>query len=143
MVFQPESRWFGAKAGIGSSLIKVSPDDTIMLMKEKSDSSLETLLDLDGLTFNELGGEREIFAAKRVTPSEGQPFGVKYSLVLLSKDGQRLIGYDNSHGYAEHLRSEWDHRHEAEVVTPYEYTSAGQLLEDFWADVDRRLLDDD
>lgn len=84
----------------------------------------------------------EPFAAEAGDASAGQPFGVKYSLVLLSKDGRRLIGYDNSHGYAEHRKTEWDHRHEEDVVTPYEYTSAGQLLEDFWADVDRRLSDE-
>lgn len=111
-------------------------------MKEKPDGSLETLLELDGVTFIEVGGEREVFAAKRVEASAGQPFGVKYSLVLLSKDGRRLIGCDNSHGYAEHRKTEWDHRHEEDVVTPYKYTSAGQLLEDFWADVDRRLPDE-
>ncbi len=111
-------------------------------MKEKPDGSLETLLELDGVTFNELDGEREVFAAKRVPVSEGQPYGVKYSLVLLSKDGRRLIGYDNAHGYAEHRKTEWDHRHEEDVVSPYDHTNAGQLLEDFWADVDRRLSDE-
>jgi hypothetical protein len=30
----------------------------------------------------------------------------------------------------------WDHKHKREQIYSYEYESAGQLLEDFWAAVE-------
>lgn len=91
----------------------------------------------------EATGEREVFSARKVPATQGQPYGVKYSLVLLSREGQRLIGYDNAHGYEEHRKIEWDHSHDEEAIKPYDYTSAGQLLADFWAGVDGKLFDED
>jgi hypothetical protein len=31
----------------------------------------------------------------------------------------------------------WDHKHKCDKVSPYEYTSASQLLEDFWREVEK------
>ena len=31
----------------------------------------------------------------------------------------------------------WDHRHKREKRSPYDYESAGQLLEDFWREAER------
>ena len=36
-------------------------------------------------------------------------------------------------------RIEWDHKHDREKVSDYEFESAGQLLDDFWKDVNRIL----
>jgi hypothetical protein len=33
----------------------------------------------------------------------------------------------------------WDHKHKMNKVTPYEFESASQLLEDFWLAVDEIL----
>jgi len=31
----------------------------------------------------------------------------------------------------------WDHKHKREKISPYEYESASQLLEDFWREVEQ------
>ena len=56
-----------------------------------------------------------------------------------------MIGYDNAHGVKPKRkgyvgrRVAWDHRHDRETVANYEFSSAGQLMEDFWDDVDRTI----
>lgn len=79
--------------------------------------------------------------AKAVSPNDKIPHGIKYSLTLHDKNNTRVIGYDNAHGIKPKRnnycgkRLEWDHKHERHVVTPYEFETAAQLLEDFWNDV--------
>jgi Family of unknown function (DUF6516) len=67
-----------------------------------------------------------------------------YSLTLHDRNNTRVIGFDNAHGYTPPRRKKfggrkvtWDHRHHEEKVASYEYESAAQLIEDFWAEVER------
>jgi hypothetical protein len=65
-------------------------------------------------------------------PSAGAPDEIRYSLTLHNPDNERVLGYDNDHGY--------HHRHPPGAErTAYRFTSCAQLLEDFFVDVDRHL----
>jgi len=61
-----------------------------------------------------------------VPPSE-HPF--KYRLVYL-EDGRRVVGFDNECGKG-------DHKHIGPAELPYRFVSVDQLMEDFFAEVDR------
>jgi len=92
------------------------------------DHSLETLLDLDGQVFFQPTGEWTKIEARRVQASEGRPQGVKYSLTLHRKSGERVLGYDNAHSVDVHRKVEWDHKHVEEKLLPYKYVT----LERYW-----------
>ena len=106
--------------------------------RPKTDHSLDTLLQMVGV-FVSPDGWWVKTEAKPVAPSSERPHGVKYSLTLHDANGKRVIGYDNSHGFSSHRKTEWDHKHIREKVKPYNYVSAAKLMEDFYADVDRWL----
>lgn len=107
---------------------------------------LQALLNLDGEEYFIPGNRYWVkFEVKRVVPTRHIPHGLKYSLTLHdSRDNVRIIGYDNAHAlpkkkkYAA-IRTTWDHKHQKSKVSPYEYESAGQLLEDFWKAVNKYL----
>ena len=106
---------------------------------------LQTLLDLDGERFVLESGYWTKFEVRLVEANQNVPHGIKYSLTLHDRTGERVLGYDNAHAvrpqgnrYAAR-RLRWDHRHQGPKVTAYEFSSAGQLLEDFWLDVERVL----
>jgi hypothetical protein len=110
--------------------------------KSGNDFGLETLLELDGEVFPMDNGYWTKFEARRVEPSEAMPHGIKYSLTLHDKQNVRIIGYDNAHAIPKSKkysarRVVWDHKHEREIVKAYEFESAGQLMDDFWRDVNR------
>ncbi len=67
------------------------------------------------------------------------PHGIKSALILFDKDKNRIIGFDNAHGFKSHRRIQWDHFHKREKVFPYVFKSAAQLLEDFWEKVNQYL----
>lgn len=106
------------------------------------DPALDSLLDLDGLTFvvDPKGGHWVRFVVTRVPPSPEKPHGLDYSLTLHGKSGERLVGFDNAHPVARQKRGNpQDHRHHIRTVKPYEYCDAATLLADFWAEVDAVL----
>lgn len=104
---------------------------------------LDYLLELDGEIFSMDNGYWTKFEAKKVGPNEKIPHGVKYSLTLHDRNNTRILGYDNAHGIKPNKtkfkakRTEWDHKHEKNKVKTYEFKSAGELLEDFWNDVNK------
>jgi hypothetical protein len=106
------------------------------------DPALDTLLDLDGLTFvvDPEGGHWVKFVVTRVLPTTEKPHGLDYSLTLHGRNGERLVGFDNAHPVAKQRRgSPQDHRHRIRMVKPYDYTDAATLLADFWTEVDAVL----
>jgi len=111
----------------------------------KKDASLETLLDLDGEIFPMENGYWTKFEAFKVEPTPQIPHGVKYALTLHDPSNIRILGFDNAHAFKPKKKKygarkiSWDHTHKMNKVTPYEFESAGQLLEDFWAAVDEIL----
>jgi hypothetical protein len=104
------------------------------------DHELEVLLSLDGLEFQFARGYRVRIAAQRVIATQGRPYGIKYSLTLHDLEGQRIYGIDNAHG-ASRRPPVFDHRHiyRGRRPVPYAYCGPVQLLEDFYAEVERIL----
>ncbi|HEY8354506.1 MAG TPA: DUF6516 family protein [Methylophilaceae bacterium] len=114
----------------------------------QEDHTLDTLLDLDGYIIDQEGGYWIKVEARRVEVSENVPHGIRYSLTLHDKYGKRILGYDNSHAvkppkkfkYAgQRLAYDHKHRHASDKGVPYEFKDAGQLLKDFFQEVDSVL----
>lgn len=108
----------------------------------KHDPALDTLLDLDGLTFvvDPEGGHWVRFAVNRVPVTPEKPHGLDYSLTLHGRTGERLVGFDNAHPVGRQERGHpQDHRHRIRTVRPYGYSDAASLLADFWSEVDAVL----
>lgn len=109
------------------------------------DLELEILLELDGEVFPMDNGYWTKFEVHKVTASREIPHGIKYSLTLHNRQNQRVLGFDNAHGvkikkyrYAA-KKVTWDHKHLESQVFDYEFESAGQLVADFWQEVDKVL----
>jgi hypothetical protein len=106
---------------------------------------LETLLNLNGEIFPMDNGFWSKFEAWEVSPCEQIPHGISYSLTLHDSSNRRVIGFDNAHAIKPKRKKygarkvTWDHKHRQENVSPYEFESAAQLLEDFWNTVDDYL----
>lgn len=112
------------------------------------DKDVEPLLDLDGSILDQGNGYWIKIRARRIPPTAGVPHGIAYSLTLHNRYGTRILGYDNSHAvkppgkfkYAGRvLGHDHVHRHAHDQGTPYEYSTAHQLLQDFFDAVDRTL----
>jgi hypothetical protein len=109
------------------------------------DSSLVTLLLLDGETFVVEGNFWVKFEVKRVPALPEKPHGLDYSLTLHDGHGERLLGFDNAHpiregaGPGARTRIEYDHKHKGKRVRFYEYKDAMSLLADFWNEVESIL----
>ncbi len=112
-----------------------------------NDPSLIALLDLDGEVFPMVNGFWTKIDAKRVMRNDNIPHGVRYALTLHNSSNLRVLGYDNAHRFKTGRRgfkvkvTEWDHKHVGNKVERYKFESAGQLLEDFWSDVQRIIGD--
>ncbi len=110
-----------------------------------TDAGLESLLELNGEVFPMENGYWTKLEARRVNVSQEIPHGIKYSLTLHNRQNKRILGFDNAHGvklkkhrYAA-KKTTWDHKHLENKTQDYEFESAGQLLEDFWEDVNKIL----
>ena len=130
-------------------MTNLSSDDNHMMQMSKKkysnrDETLQTLLDLDGEIFAMDKGYWTKFEVRRIEPTQQIPHGVRYSLTLHDRNNARILGFDNAHAVKPPKRKKygarritWDHKHKLEKVSPYEYESASQLLEDFWDAVDK------
>jgi len=104
----------------------------------ENDSSLNTLLELNGEIFPMDSGYWTKIEAYRVAPARHMPHGIRYSLTLHDRYNNRILGFDNAHSFRPRRKKygarkiTWDHKHRYEKISPYEYESASQLLEDFW-----------
>ena len=117
-----------------------------MPLKHKyEDGTLDALLELDGEVFPMDNGCWTKFEVKRVKPSRIIPHGIRYSLTLHDRYNRRIIGFDNAHAFKPKRKRlgarkiTWDHQHNKERVSAYEFESAGQLLEDFSVAVEKYL----
>jgi len=83
------------------------------------------------------------FVVHTIEKTEAIPHGIRYSLTLHDKNSTRILGYDNAHAIKPKRkkygakRNVWDHKHNRDKVTYYEFQDAGQLLSDFWDEVDK------
>ncbi len=109
--------------------------------------TLEFLLAFDGRVHHLEGGYWLKFEFGRMTPTPERPHGLSYSFTLHDPDRNRLIGFDNAHrvaplasGYSRpQVENDHWHRTGDDPGRPYEFTTADQLLADFFAEV-RRVL---
>ena len=112
------------------------------------DHSIRTLLDLHDSILDQEGGYWIKIEAWEVPASPTVPHGIRYSLTLHEPSGERILGYDNAHAvkpgnkfkYAGQVLA-YDHRHRSasDKGTPYSFSSAEQLMKDFFDEVDRVL----
>ena len=118
----------------------LSGGDNITAMNR--DSSLDTLLLLDGEMFVVEGSFWVKFEVKQVPVSAEKPHGLDYSLTLHDGNGERLLGFDNAHpiregsGPGARTRIEYDHKHKGKRVRFYDYKDAMSLLSDFWTEAE-------
>ena len=105
------------------------------------DHELGSLLDLDGFRYHAADGHQIRIAVRKVEASAGRPHGVKYSLTLHDPSGRRIYGMDNAHRAGK--RPAFDHRHiyGRRKIVAYEYRGPSQLLEDFYREVGRVLME--
>ncbi len=112
-------------------------------MAGETDETVESLLLLHGEVFAMDNGYWTKFEVYRVEPTEHIPHGIRYSLTLHDRHNIRVLGFDNAHAYTPKKKRygarkiTWDHTHRRRKITPYEYESAAQLLEDFWREIER------
>ncbi len=115
----------------------------------KDDKTLENLLDLDDtkMVIDEKLGLWVKFEAFSTSVSI-RSNGVRYSLSLHDKLGNRIMGFDNAHEIEYGSKRKvspkrtFDHWHfdERDKGRPYDYVNAGKLMEDFWMEVEKRLV---
>ena len=116
------------------------------------DYETQILLDLDGEVFPmSLDGRFTAkFRARRVSPNENVPHGIRYAVNMHGPyrpdlEDSRYVGFDNAHGIAGSGPARivaWDHRHRmTNDPVPYDFTTVSQLLADFYA-MCHRLLDE-
>ena len=114
----------------------------------KEDPGLETLLLLNGEIYDQGNGYWLKIEAWCVEANEHVPHGVRYALTLHDRYGTRLLGFDNAHAVkptkrqrhtGRRLAYDHRHRHARDKGVSYEFTSAQQLLEDFFREVDQVL----
>ena len=111
------------------------------------DHDLETLLLLDGDIYDQGDGYWIKIEATLTSSDAHIPHGIRYSLTLHDRYGTRLLGYDNAHGVkpskkrfsGRRLAYDHRHRHSRDKGVPYEFVDAGQLLSDFFNEVDQVL----
>lgn len=112
------------------------------------DYGLDTLLDLDGVIIEQKYGCWIKFEVSITDISPVRPHGIRYSLTLHNRYGQRVMGYDNAHSVRlpnkykyTGRRVEYDHyhRHQSDNGVPYEFRDSYQLLQDFFNSVDKVL----
>lgn len=116
-------------------------------MSERRDSTLDILLDLDGFSVVFENGFWVKCRAWQIEPDQARPHGIRYELTLHDRTRKRLLGFDNAHAverpggrFVEQPRV-YDHVHRGpkDPGQPYEFTSSGQLVEDFWITVEKVL----
>jgi hypothetical protein len=112
-------------------------------MDHKAD--VANLLELAGVVIDQEEGFWVKIEAWRVPNSAEIPHGIRYSLTQHAPDGSRILGYDNAHAIKESGRRfgprvfTRDHRHRSfkHAGEPHEFTTAYELLSDFFKDVDQ------
>jgi hypothetical protein len=106
------------------------------------------LLELHGSRIGYDNGYWVAIRVVRVEPDEQRPHGLQYSLTLHDGNGERVLGYDNSHvvdaasGPARRSRRPVRSEHvdrRGKRSLPYEFTTPFKLVEDFFAEVEAIL----
>jgi Family of unknown function (DUF6516) len=113
------------------------------------EAELEVLLSLDGQSFEAAGGYVVEFSVKRTRRTSQRPHGIRYALVFRPASGEPFVRFDNAHGIERpggrfvKTSQTFDHWHRGQGYPgrPNSFTTAAQLLEDFWREV-KRVMDE-
>jgi len=112
------------------------------------DPALDVLLELNGTEYTEDNGYWYKIEAWKVKPNKKIPHGISYNLTLHNNHNKRIMGFDNAHAVKSKKKGKFkgrivafDHLHESSIDkgTPYAFSSAEQLLSDFFTEVNRIL----
>lgn len=113
------------------------------------DHGLEFLLAFDGRIHLLERGYWLKFEIERTETNVARPHGLRYSFTLHGPTGKRLIGFDNAHAVRS-LGSRFKkgppgydhwHRTETDLGRPYSFIDAETLVDDFFREVSRVLLE--
>ena len=112
---------------------------------ETHEHTLEWLLDYHGRRLYLASGHFLKFEIRLVEQSGNVPHGIAYSFTFHDPEGDRLLGFDNAHpiphsgGRYVKPPVEADHWHRTgtDEGRPYAFVSVTQLLEDYFAEVER------
>ena len=94
---------------------------------------IETLLDLNGIVIEQAGGYWTKFEVQKISnATKERPHGLRYSLTLHDKHGNRIMGFDNAHAAnsknkkMHQGRKTYDHfhRYANDKGIPYEFINA-------------------
>lgn len=81
-------------------------------------------------------GWQVVIRAERCDETNGRPVGLSYGLILQDQSGERLLGFDNSHGFDGAADDDpFDHEHRYGLVGrryQYHFESPARLFEDFF-----------
>lgn len=117
---------------------------------DNKDAELLTLLNLDGYSYWYKKKYWVKFAARQVEKDKHRPHGISYSLTLHDRNNTRILGFDNAHNIKKRGRRPtkysgrivtWDHIHKENKVERYLFTSASELINDFWKAVNEIIGD--
>lgn len=113
-----------------------------------ADYELEALLSLDGASFEIAAGYVVEFKAQRTDVTPQRPHGISYALVFRAvAGGPPLVRFDNAHAVprrggrfvqGQEAFDHW-HRTERDKGQPYRFSTAAQLLADFWREVKQAM----
>ena len=106
---------------------------------KRADHALQLLLDLDGLNYVYEGGYWIKYDVRAVAISPDWPHGIKYSLTLHDRHGNRIFGIDNAHlptarggpSRKSTRPKAADHVHRGGQIHRYDFMDAKTLLADF------------
>jgi hypothetical protein len=107
------------------------------------------LLGFDGRIHHLERGYWLKFEIKRVEATPERPHGLRYAFTLHDPEGNRLMGFYNAHSVpplgsryrqADVEHDHW-HRTADDSGRPYAFTTADQLIADFFAEVTRVLAE--
>ncbi|MEK9499052.1 DUF6516 family protein [Photorhabdus sp. P32] len=115
----------------------------------QSDSGLDVLLGLHGQRVYRDDGYWWKIEVWTVKPTNFIPHGIRYNLTLHDKYNTRVFGMDNAHAITPPKRSQYRgrlvydhvHRNSIDKGVPYEFTSAYQLIEDFFTKIDEIIAE--
>jgi hypothetical protein len=113
------------------------------------EAEFEVLLSLDGQSYEAAEGYVVEFVVRRTRKTAARPHGISYALVFRPRDGEPYVRFDNAHavgrlgGRFVKGPDAYDHWHRTEVDPgrPYAFTTATQLLDDFWREVKRVMTE--
>lgn len=122
-------------------MLLLSSDEQYNRRKYLDCSELEFLLDMDGIVHFYENKYWYKINVKRIEASTERPHGIKYELTFHNQHNERIFGMDNAH-FPEQNRYKarvltYDHYHKTidDKGTPYEFTTAYKLIEDFFTSI--------